>query len=84
MLRGGTTDKLVLRDWKRQMYEEIYFLGIHLGKRDVSLNGLPQNQCQLIYWWRNVGERLGAEVGTEPLRNLLQLKKRLSCLVSSG
>lgn len=34
LLRGGTTDKLVLWDWKRQMYEEIYFLGIHLGKRD--------------------------------------------------
>lgn len=34
----GTTDQLVIRDWKRQMYEKTYVLGIHLGKTDVSFN----------------------------------------------
>lgn len=43
------------------MCEEAYTLSIHLGKRKVSLNGLPENQFQLVHWWRSGGEILGAE-----------------------
>ena len=40
---GGTTDQLVMRDWKRQIYERTYILGIHLGKRDVSFKEFFDN-----------------------------------------
>lgn len=53
-----------------------YILSIHLGKRDVSVNGLPKNQFQVIHWWRSGGEMLGAEeVVAGPLRIYLQLEK---------
>ena len=71
MLGEGTTDQLVLRDWKRQMYEDTHMVGIHVGKRDGSLSYQKKSPINPLVGkcWEEVGaeEEMG-EVGTRPLR----------------